>query len=482
MPDPPGHNPPPRPNNPKQKHPNNQNNDQGRSPPLATATMNEDAAVTSPYSFSWDGSEEGGNTAADILAIKEIPAERGAKFGEFKLWKPPTDDEDLLRAIMDVFRYCHENEISWDTFVLYIDSGGVGNFHFVRPLLFAANMMGLFRRLKLHADSTAVEVEPQQTGEFLLAGVTLNRRLEALQLHSTSGGGRVTLGDYRALSSLLRTTTTLRQLTLDGITNFEEDLFCQGLQENKTLHGLTLSFVQCDVPDASIAHVVSYLHNHPMLQSLVLCSSGQFGTMSSQAIKELLSSSTCKLKSLALKGFEFFEFDTTDGKLLTEVILQGIQRSKSLKTILVADALDGDQLFTSFFSLLHYCSLINTLHLWEYDITEEDLDSVIKHKKRLGHPIVLGLGFSVMGTLTESLQKLLWAHPELRMEHGGFVDCNGSFLHLCEWNWYGRYLMDRPKFPLSMWPVVLEKANSKPNVIYEFLKGPAFVARQPYHR
>ena len=30
---------------------------------------------------------------------------------------------------------------------------------------------------------------------------------------------------------------------------------------------------------------------------------------------------------------------------------------------------------------------------------------------------------------------------------------------------------------LSLWPLVLEKANREPSVLYEFLKGPAFAGR-----
>jgi len=55
------------------------------------------------------------------------------------------------------------------------------------------------------------------------------------------------------------------------------------------------------------------------------------------------------------------------------------------------------------------------------------------------------------------------------------------------WNQYGRSLLDAPGVPLGLWPLVLEKAVSEAfnhwqepmiSVVYEFLKGPAFAARQ----
>jgi hypothetical protein len=153
-----------------------------------------------------------------------------------------------------------------------------------------------------------------------------------------------------------------------------------------------------------------------------------------------------------------------------------------VKNLLIGDALDGDMFFSKFFKLLGECPWLETLHLWEPNITNEDLELVLSEQvQRLERSVVIGLGFPVLDNLEKTLSQVLTKHQEIRMEHEGFLG-NASFVHLCQWNWYGRYLMDKPEFPLSMWPVVLQRANAKPNVIYEFLKGPAFAARQPYHR
>jgi hypothetical protein len=50
-----------------------------------------------------------------------------------------------------------------------------------------------------------------------------------------------------------------------------------------------------------------------------------------------------------------------------------------------------------------------------------------------------------------------------------------SFQHACDLNWYGRCLLYQPeKTPLALWSKVLERSNTKPSVIFELLKGPAF--------
>ena len=116
----------------------------------------------------------------------------------------------------------------------------------------------------------------------------------------------------------------------------------------------------------------------------------------------------------------------------------------------------------------------------EDGVTNKDLGLVVS-MKRLKKPICLSLtpyGDKFWNENTSSLTKVLWAHPELRLESEKFSKQSGQdFFYVRGLNWHGRYLLDRPNLPLSLWPKVLEKANEKPSVIYEFLKGPAFVAK-----
>jgi hypothetical protein len=53
---------------------------------------------------------------------------------------------------------------------------------------------------------------------------------------------------------------------------------------------------------------------------------------------------------------------------------------------------------------------------------------------------------------------------------------------MCDLNWHGRYLLDRGNIPYSLWALVFAKASSKPSVVYEFLKGPGFAARNSFYR
>ena len=82
---------------------------------------------------------------------------------------------------------------------------------------------------------------------------------------------------------------------------------------------------------------------------------------------------------------------------------------------------------------------------------------------------------------TSVLAELLRCHPEVRLkgyDTGKVFKGNLELQHICELNWHGRYLVDgSARAPLSLWPSVFERVNDKPSIIYDFLKGPAFAAR-----
>jgi hypothetical protein len=126
-------------------------------------------------------------------------------------------------------------------------------------------------------------------------------------------------------------------------------------------------------------------------------------------------------------------------------------------------------------------------------ITNADMESVLT-MKRLDRPIILHLREHFVENRQETFKTLLCNHPEMRLQiqfdnKQGLPKCPSkvtieenekffpSFQHIYDFNLYGRYLMYRPEVPLSLWIKVFEKANSKPSVMYEFLRGPAFAAR-----
>ena len=135
-------------------------------------------------------------------------------------------------------------------------------------------------------------------------------------------------------------------------------------------------------------------------------------------------------------------------------------------------------MLSRFFQLLPHCSNLEYIQLWENCLTKNDLEQVI-HMDRLQKPITMELNKDVIRQHSSVVIDLLRSHPEMRLELFYPYEENRLELYLiCDLNWYGRYLLDRKGgAPLSLWPLVFEKANSKPSIIYEFLKGPAFGGR-----
>ena len=111
------------------------------------------------------------------------------------------------------------------------------------------------------------------------------------------------------------------------------------------------------------------------------------------------------------------------------------------------------------------------------------LEQVIHNMERLQKPIILRIYDEDVYENSTVMIELLRCHPEVRLK---VYESNAILGHIRKLNWHGRrYLIDTStkSVPLSLWPLVFENVNNseccddKSSVIYEFLKGPAFAAR-----
>ena len=179
-------------------------------------------------------------------------------------------------------------------------------------------------------------------------------------------------------------------------------------------------------------------------------------------------------------------------KLNAECIIQGLKNSRSLKRLDIYGVRQGDLIFARLFRILPDCPLIDCIGLPGW-FSEEDLAQV-KLLPRLPRPIKLDLPKPDFPDSILRIVELLRCHPEVRMPRGyNFLGARKDafkteFLHAVNMNWHGRYLLDRPNVPLSIWPLVLEKVNDnkamdedeQANVIYELLNGPAGFGRTSF--
>ena len=460
-------------------------------------------------------------------------------------------NDKFLTTIIEVFRSFFENDIKWNAIDIYDSSSSNNNninyYYYIRPLLYAAHTMSLFKCLKLHYQQLpSIEDEEDDdatatTTAFLLHGSTLNKRLESIEIYLGGGrrsGGEMSMGDYQVLKQLLssKSSSKIKELTLFGLVirypncTKQLDMLRQGLVNNTTINKLTIK-LNSPTRDVELSNIIlSLTGNQQQINTLTLLSDNKFGDLSSKAIETLLQTTTT-IRTLVLHDLNRH---LLDGKLNAEHILNGIKNNISLKNVYIYNALYGDMILSRFFKVIVKMKhpTIEKLHLKQMDITKYDFDEIINtttscgggrrlQQRRRLRPIVLEIDDKYMKRFTKEYYDMLYAYPEIRRQWptttnnngvgvgaGCYTHCNNREIivstdqgrklqHVMKMNWYGRYLLfsfqkeeeeEKQKSPTttttttttisnSIWPLVLEKANNEPSVLYEFLKGPAFAER-----
>lgn len=413
----------------------------------------------------------------------------------FTLYVKPVWTEELLEGLLELLSYCHEKRIIWKSFEMSIDNTDE---RFYRKLIHAVNSMKIFKKVFLRFYFGGNRDVWEEHDDFC-PGISFNDFTEVLRIHCS---GKMSMGQCIALSNLLQTNPPCLKFLSCEYTYWaghfiDYRLILPGLRENRTLKSLTLEFSRKSpkVSDALTSEIITAVTSNPNLESLGIKNQDfgypLFGALSSQALKRLLSDSTSlKRISLHCKCNGYKELDS-------ECVIEGLKNSRSLKRLIIRGLLSGDLIFTKFFRILPDCPLLEKLRLDDYDVvTEADLPQM-KLLPRLPRPLLVqGPDYSQLSDIrSELLTELLRHHPELRLAvyTGDIKDkprkYKAEFWHVLFMNWHGRYLLDRPNVPLSIWPLVLEKVNGnrrlngnktvedKASIIHELLKGPAWGGR-----
>ena len=378
-----------------------------------------------------DGEEEGSNT------VRENP---------------------MLESIQRVFHHFAENEIPWKTLDLHsVNDHAV---HSIGSIVETASRLNLFREMELSLVSFANDIDG------ILSGIEQNQRLELLEIHIQ--GDAFSESDGFSLERLLTTTQKLRTLRICGVTNLRLESLCRGIAANTTLNALSIDLSSAD--DDSLNMLFSTLAMHPSLQFLEMTTSNSCYRESFAKGLNVLLSFSSSLEHLSLSNFH------RNGMLALEELSDGLKQSRSLKVIETYSALCGETNLSTIFRLLPECPTLERLYFYEQCIDKQDLEK-IKGMKRLDKPVILFLSARIINYLSKTIEEVLRCHPEIQLIAHDLGEVGKSLKHLCDLHLHGRYLLDRRSVPLSLWPLVLQKCATKENVLYFFLKGPAFAAR-----
>eukprot|EP00980_Cylindrotheca_fusiformis_P005803 scaffold1223_cov119-Cylindrotheca_fusiformis.AAC.6 len=458
------------------------------------------------FNFEWSGvyhpSFRYGRHELNALMNSQATTSSIPTPGTFHIRSPDWDDE-LLRIFMELFEYFSSQGILWECFGLSLHAAyDDQSWRYVRPFLAAANARSIFRRLRLEIHLIfGPDDPPDPNRAFLLAGVDLNQNLESIDLRlrgSRESFFRVTKGDFQTLSRLLQTTQRLRSVSFSGMAEFDHNLFCEGLADNCSVQEFAFDFFGCDISDESTATLIAALSQkqQQQLQSLTLIPSHYSSEWTSKALRDLLVSST------SLQYLELSHMKHGPLRLDPELLLQGIERNQSLRYLKTSTVFREDLDLTRLFRSLKYRSPLEQLDITD-PISDDDLKR-LSTLDQLNRPISLTLPYDEIKEHTAAIERMLICHSEIRLRpcykrnDEGLISLglsrrsvdllvsllssdlwlSQSLKHVWDFNWYGRYLLDRPaQIPLGLWPLVLEKIEREHSIVFEILKGPAFVAR-----
>ncbi len=263
----------------------------------------------------------------------------------------------------------------------------------------------------------------------------------------------------RTLATCLTTSTTLSELCLSGSRrcSAQVDILAQALQQNKSLEKLDLG--DCQLNDDCMCRLVTALRGHPKLHLLDL-SNNLFADQTLQAIADVLSDQECHLEALDLS----------------------LQR-RSLNIALIAPALAQDPP-----SLKHLyisnCGLVEskTFPLIDALTQNQHLETLdISKNRQLTDNFLMYLAERLSGVKLKTLN-LLNLQPRCGSPAAMRAICEGlehntrmELLRILLWKelvpamWIQLYInLNRggrraleEKIPLALWPLVLERAQSR---------------------
>lgn len=401
------------------------------------------------------------DSIADVEQIASLATEAIENPRQFSLDNVSTT-KSVSETVVNVFDHFSRHQIFWKTLVVAVDflDTSTEPYDFIQSVIKKANSTSLFKRLEISSES--MRAKTGSTDAILFPDITKNERLESISLHLCNGA--LTLGDSFALKELMATTHTLKELRLWEMTDFDHEMFCEGLAANRSLEHLCLGLDRCNISDQTIAEIISSVAGHPTLTQLSLFVRGQFGPSSSESMRKLLS---CKSSLVSLKLHDRGK-DATK-RLCLDQFIMGLRENNSLKKLDLHDVFLSDDSLSRLFRVMGDGSAIE--HLWFWEKTSPKEFEKIIAMDRLPKPIRLYLDHKIVKDYPKQLENLLLAHPEVR-PFPFFGKKNASMERICDLNWHGRYLMTRHnQVPLGIWAQVLEKASRNPCVVHQFLKG-----------
>ncbi|KAL3935975.1 MAG: hypothetical protein SGBAC_008616 [Bacillariaceae sp.] len=368
-------------------------------------------------------------------------------------------------ALIDYFQFLAQRNLIWKRIeLLKVDSLNHSNKP-VQDTLRAVNTLQICQELSLEARAATL---PTTDLPLIFPGFSQNLRLRCLELFAV-GHECYTQGDMEQLRQTLQHSTNLKELSLGSLSPNHFETFVDSLGQNTSLKKLHLRYYNHQL---LLPSLVDKVCSHPNFESLSI----DFSKMEEEdfrTIARLLKES--RLISLSIDCGE------TGSRQTSLFLLEGISNSPTIKELRLPEF--NEVKFSEIMQVVLKKDTLRSFHLKRIELSaldDEDLKAIAEFKRRRT-PLTLKLPDYIYSNseYPNIMERMLNAHPGIRIQiplHMNGCSTRAEFLR--DFNWHGRYLLERTDIPLSLWPQVIQAASkSEPRILFEFLKGQALAAR-----
>jgi hypothetical protein len=417
--------------------------------------------------FDWPSAEE----------LKEANVDKTATVLQFFNYR--FDEDVIVRAVIDLFHRAFQIGRQLEGLHISMCSGRVDE------ILHVASSLDMFKEISFGGGS-----DLSQHGFLSISlAMKFNRHLTKLSLLDM----QVTRQQAAALGDGLITSNSehFKELCMDGVTFTDSAIteLASGLKENSSLR--TLHVDGCNLEDAELAELVDAVESHPSLKQLELLHNGG----QEHALLELgkvLASRNCQLETLVF-SCEAENQGGLTGRLGT--LVQGLLQGNSSLTSL---DLSANGLFDE--DIDHLGQILSTCKLEKLDlsrngITRSGFVSLTQNVPKCLKSFDLSDNDFSKEEAACHILALFEEHPQLWEDGFDWSYSNGpmhqKIQHFKDLNRCGRTLLlaRDGAIPLSVWPIVLERADTllegtrkfkerTSNAIFHLLQGPALMQRR----
>jgi hypothetical protein len=389
------------------------------------------------------------------------------------------DEDIIVHAVLDLFHRAFQVGRMLGCLQLHGCRGRVDE------ILRLASSFDMFNEISLEGCS-----EISQHGFWSISSaIKFNKQLAKLDLKQIE----MTRQQAAALGAGMITSNSqhFKELRMFDMTFAEGAIteLASGLKQNSSLCILTVQ--ECNLGDAELAEVIGAVGSHPSLKELSLWGNkGQKHAL--VALGKLLASKSCRLEELNISALSYVDGGTT-GWL--GPLAQGLEWNKSLTRLYLSSNGLLDKDMDELGQIVATCKL-EQLVLETNRITHSGFVSLTQNiPKSLKELYFSENDFDKEEVACHSLT-LFEEHPQLWEDGLDWEDSKSprhqKIQHFKDLNRCGRILLaDHGAIPLSVWPLVLARANTvlqgciydpvherTPNVIFHLLQGPALMQRR----